>query len=315
MIPKSYIQAWKSNAPWPLENQVEQDLIISRALCDLFSAPALKGKVAFRGGTAINKLLFERPLRYSEDIDLVQILPESIGKIVDAIRDALSWLGPCRREQAGHSMHLIFKFVPETDSQSSLKLKVEINTREHENLFGIQQYEFAMDNAWHKASVDVASYAREELFATKLRALLQRRKNRDLFDLFHGLQQPKMNPAGIVTCFGHYMAMDNHPITRAMAEMIMLKKLEHSLCEDVSPLLPPGVSFTEEEAIRSFEEVWRTLIARIEGDPWKSTDKVVQDLREKRFPNLLMDRPSVVDGNDGIHNTTDNSSKPLSRHP
>jgi predicted nucleotidyltransferase component of viral defense system len=51
---------------------VEQDLIICRALCDLFNASALKGKIAFRGGTAIHKLLFERPMRYSEDIDLVQ---------------------------------------------------------------------------------------------------------------------------------------------------------------------------------------------------------------------------------------------------
>jgi predicted nucleotidyltransferase component of viral defense system len=295
LIPKSHIQAWKSNAPWPLENQVEQDLIISRALCDLFSEPALKGKVAFRGGTAINKLLFDRPLRYSEDIDLVQILPEPIGKTVDAIRDALFWLGPCRREQAGHSMHLIFKFVPEDESQSSLKLKVEINTREHESLFGIQQYGFAMDNPWHKAKVDVASYTQEEMFATKLRALLQRRKNRDLFDLHHGLQQLKMDPAKIVMCFGHYMSLDNNSISRAIAEKTMLKKLEHSLSEDVSPLLPPGISFTEDEAIRSFEEVWRTLIARIDGDPWKLTDKVVQELREKRYPDLLLDNYSPAD--------------------
>ena len=56
--------------------QVEQDLIICRALCDLFNASDLKGRIAFRGGTAIHKLLFEQPLRYSEDIDLVQT-PES----------------------------------------------------------------------------------------------------------------------------------------------------------------------------------------------------------------------------------------------
>ena len=82
--------------------------MISRALCDLFTAPALAGKIAFRGGTAINKLLFRQPLRYSEDIDLVQTQPEPIGTTVDAIRDALAWLGKCNRNQAGHSMHLTF---------------------------------------------------------------------------------------------------------------------------------------------------------------------------------------------------------------
>ena len=46
--------------------------MISRALSDLFNSEKLRGKLAFRGGTAINKLLFGKPLRYSEDIDLVQ---------------------------------------------------------------------------------------------------------------------------------------------------------------------------------------------------------------------------------------------------
>ena len=86
MIPSAYIQSWSESAPWPDPRQVEQDLIISRALCDLFNSSALKGKIAFRGGTAINKLIFERPLRYSEDIDLVQTQPEPIGTMVDAVR-------------------------------------------------------------------------------------------------------------------------------------------------------------------------------------------------------------------------------------
>ena len=58
MIPTAFLQAWSTKAPWPDLRQVEQDLIICRALCDLFNAPALAGKIAFRGGTAIHKLLF-----------------------------------------------------------------------------------------------------------------------------------------------------------------------------------------------------------------------------------------------------------------
>ena len=85
MIPLANLQAWSIKAPWPDMRQIEQDLIISRALCDLFSAPALREKIAFRGGTAINKLLFQQPLRYSEDIDLVQTSVEPIGATVDAI--------------------------------------------------------------------------------------------------------------------------------------------------------------------------------------------------------------------------------------
>ena len=134
MIPVAHLQEWSAHAPWPDLRQVEQDLIISRAICDLFNSEKLKGKIAFRGGTAINKLLFGKPLRYSEDIDLVQTQVEPIGTTIDAIREALAWLGKCNREQVAHSMHLVFKFTPETGGGKPLKLKVEINTREHQNL-------------------------------------------------------------------------------------------------------------------------------------------------------------------------------------
>jgi predicted nucleotidyltransferase component of viral defense system len=103
LIPNAYLQEWSAHAPWPDPRQVEQDLIISRALCDLFSSKQLQGKIAFRGGTAINKLLFAKPLRYSEDIDLVQIQAEPIGTVVDGIGRALSWLGKFNWEKAAVS--------------------------------------------------------------------------------------------------------------------------------------------------------------------------------------------------------------------
>lgn len=54
MIPLAHIQQWTAHAPWPDLRQVEQDLMICRALCDLFGSEQLRGKIALRGGTAIN---------------------------------------------------------------------------------------------------------------------------------------------------------------------------------------------------------------------------------------------------------------------
>jgi len=262
-------------------------LIISRALCDLFNAPALAGKIAFRGGTAIHKLLFKQPLRYSEDIDLVQTQAEQIGTTASAIRESLSWLGDCKREQAGHSMHFVFRFAPEAQPDTTLKIKVEINTREHDSVLGIRQYPFAVENGWYQATTSIASFAPEEIFGTKLRALLQRRKNRDLFDLHMGLQQLSMNPDTLLTCFDHYLALEGKPITRANAEQRMLEKLTRSLTEDIAPLLPPGIHFHEDDAVDAFENIWTTLIARIKGDPWKQTDRAIEALQHKKYPNLL----------------------------
>ena len=42
MIPRDYITEWRSQAPWVQDFQVEQDLVISRALVAIFSHPVLK---------------------------------------------------------------------------------------------------------------------------------------------------------------------------------------------------------------------------------------------------------------------------------
>lgn len=286
MIPQAHLQAWSAKSPWPDLRQVEQDLIICRALCDLFNAPALRGKIAFRGGTAIHKVLFRQPLRYSEDIDLVQTRPEPIGATVDAIREALAWLGKCSREQAGHSMHLVFRFTPEA-SQSALKLKVEINTREHESLFGVRHYPFEVENDWYQAKAEIVSFEPEEIFGTKLRALLQRRKNRDLFDLGEGLKQMTLDADRLVACFEHYLALEGASVSRAVAEQRMLEKLTRSLTEDIAPLLPAGVRFSDDDAVEAFGRVWTALVVRLKGDAWKLTDRVVAELRGKGFPTLL----------------------------
>jgi hypothetical protein len=56
VIPRDYITEWRSHAPWVQDFQVEQDLVISRALVTIFNHPLLAKSLAFRGGTALYKL-------------------------------------------------------------------------------------------------------------------------------------------------------------------------------------------------------------------------------------------------------------------
>jgi hypothetical protein len=60
-----------------------------------------------------------------------------------------------------------------------------------------------------------------------------------------------------------------------------------SLTEDIAPLLRPGVHFVEDDAVDAFESIWTTLIARIKCDPWKQTERAIEELRQKKFPSLL----------------------------
>jgi hypothetical protein len=123
--------------------------------------------------------------------------------------------------------------------------------------------------------------------------LLQRRASRDLFDLHHGLEQLTLAPEKIIACFDHCLTLDGKPITRAVAEQRMLEKLTRSLTEDIAPLPPAGVRFEEENAIHAFERVWLELIARIAGEGWKLAEPVLEELRQKRFPGLLISQNPV----------------------
>ena len=116
--------------------------------------------------------------------------------------------------------------------------------------------------------------------------MLQRRKNRDLFDLHAGLQQLSLDLEKMLAAFDHYLALEGKPITRAIAEQRMLEKLTRSLTEDIAPLLPVGVRFNDEDAINAFESAWTALISRLQGEAWKLTDQAIEELRTK-YPAFL----------------------------
>ena len=87
MIPAQNTVAWSKVAPWAEPRQVKQDLIIARALVQLFGDPLLQEELRFRGGTALNKLHFPKPLRYSEDIDLTRTKEGASKPIWDRVHD------------------------------------------------------------------------------------------------------------------------------------------------------------------------------------------------------------------------------------
>lgn len=137
MIPRAHITAWRWNAPWSTDAQVEQDLVLSRVLVEVYSVPFLSSFLAFRGGTALHKLYLSPASRYSEDIDLVQIEAGAIGPVMTALRSRLdAWLGEPRRKQSEGRMTLIYRFESEIPPVTPLRLKIEVNTREHFAVLG-----------------------------------------------------------------------------------------------------------------------------------------------------------------------------------
>ena len=226
MIPRDYVTEWRSQAPWVEDAQVEQDLVISRALVEVFSNPLLARSLAFRGGTALYKLYLRPPARYSEDIDLVQMVAEPAGPAMNALRTALDhWLGKPRYRQTTGRITFVYRFVSEGIPATPLRLKVEINTGEHVALLGHVRPSFSVGSRWYSGAANVTTFHLDELLATKLRALYQRKRGRDLFDLAVGLDDERRDPARIVDVFQQYMIREGHPLTRAVFERNLANKL------------------------------------------------------------------------------------------
>ncbi|MBL8920999.1 MAG: nucleotidyl transferase AbiEii/AbiGii toxin family protein [Myxococcaceae bacterium] len=268
MIPRDFITEWRAHAPWVTDRQVEQDLVISRALVELFSRPAIANSLAFRGGTALYKLHLRPAARYSEDIDLVQTSEGGIGAVLDAIHGALDgWLGPPKWKHSEGRVTLSYRFESEELPPVRLKLKVEINTREHFTVYGLKAHRFEVASRWFSGAADLRTYELDELLGTKMRALYQRKKGRDLFDLALALRAEGVSPARVVAAFSRYMAEEEATISRALFEQnLHHKRSDPVFTADMSPLLATGQAWSFDDA---YELVFRELIGRLPGAPWQ----------------------------------------------
>jgi predicted nucleotidyltransferase component of viral defense system len=283
VIPQANIIAWRTSAPWADDAQVEQDLVLSRAAVELFAPGHLTGQIAMRGGTPLHKLFLRPPHRYSEDIDLVQSEPGPIGSVLDVVRATLDpWLGKPNRDRGPGTVTLTYRFESEIAPVRPLRLKIEINTLEHFTLLGVKPTRFGVTNPWFTGECDIMTFQIDELLATKVRALYQRRKGRDLFDLWLCIDQGLINPRRLVNCFIEYMNREGHPVTRAQVEQNLHdKETDPAFLSDIAPLLRPGLAY---DAAVAIAVVRQSLIELLPGDPWRGVaiDKQTKSRRRKK---------------------------------
>ena len=203
MIPAAHITAWSRVAPWPTDEQIEQDLVLSRLIVEIANHPGLGDELVFRGGTCLHKLALPEPLRYSEDLDYVRASHGPIGPLLDAIRDIAGQLGMDTNTDVGTYPKVRLR-APFESGTGRMRIKIEINTYETSPARPHRRVPYRVDSPWWTGNANVLTFQVEELVATKLRALFQRKKGRDLFDLWLALTVLGLDPAEIVACFGPY---------------------------------------------------------------------------------------------------------------
>lgn len=238
MIPESVVTGWSIDHPWPNADQVEQDLLLAQAICEISNDELLGKELVLRGGTAFHKLYLSRPARYSEDLDFVRTSAGGIGDVMKRLTEMGRKLGFEVRTQMTVHPKVFWRFV--SVSGVKRKIKIEINTYERSPMLPLVTLPISVESGWCSSRADVFVFQAPELCATKLRALYQRSKGRDLFDLWLALTKLGVVPEEIITAFGAYKSQS---LTRRLMEKnLNAKLLDQDFCHDCDALIIGGAA-------------------------------------------------------------------------
>lgn len=234
MIPQADVVAWGRRVRWSSNEQVEQDLLLARLIVEIARDPYLGDELVFRGGTCLHKLYADRAYRYSEDLDYVRRTSGGIAELTRAVGAIGTRLGMEVRTQIGRHPKIYLR-APYESGSGQMRIKIEVNTFERSPARDVVRLPFSVESAWFTGDAGVLTFDLAELVSTKLRALFQRSKGRDLFDLWLAIEQLGVRPAELVECFAPYRPAG---YTRRRAEENLRAKLgDAAFREDLFPLV------------------------------------------------------------------------------
>ena len=203
MIPAIAIEDWANTVSWPNPDQLEQDLTLARLIVEIANDPYLGDELVFRGGTCLHKLHLSPGLRYSEDLDYVRRSSGGIGELLAALRR----VGDRLSMKVGVDVSRYPKVklrAPFESGNGTMRIKIEVNTYERSPSQLLVRVPFFVRSPWFAGTAEVQTFHPAELVSTKLRALYQRSKGRDLFDLWLALTRLAIPPDEILTSFAPY---------------------------------------------------------------------------------------------------------------
>lgn len=179
------------------------------------------------------------------------------------LRFSLSFLGkPATVKQKANNNTLIYRFDTEGTTPVSLRLKIEINCREHFSVLGWTDKSFSVNTDWFNSLTNIQTYQLEEMIGTKLRALYQRKYGRDLYDIYKALKTTSLNIDRVIQSYKEYMAfvVDNPPTQKQYLNNLEAKMKDRGFLEDTTSLLRPDETY---DPIMAYETVKSKIIKHI----------------------------------------------------
>lgn len=267
MIPitRQDILAHQAVVPWAAQYQVEQDLLLCRTMVALFDDPFLRSQIAMRGGTLLHKVHLAPAARYSEDIDLVvvgtrpashirpairRVLAEELGTPKTSVWDTLK-LAIRNTVKPSRVLRMTYWVRSLIEPNRMLEIVVEANVTERKPHRAVVEMPFGFPFRDQIIQTHIKGFDIHEMLGTKMRALFQRNRGRDLFDLYWALTQSPtpVDPAQIVASFEHYLKQEGTKAARAEFVGILEDRLkDRGFCSDMQSLLRTDIAYDPQAA-------------------------------------------------------------------
>jgi predicted nucleotidyltransferase component of viral defense system len=121
---------------------------------------------------------------------------------------------------------------------------------------GLQKVPFEVYNGWFSGKCMINTYQVEELLGTKLRALYQRRKGRDLFDLDFALTKLEIDTNKLIQCYKEYINFSDgiNPTSKMFLANMEEKMQDAEFRNDIFTILRPEVEYDNDLAYQLINE-------------------------------------------------------------
>jgi predicted nucleotidyltransferase component of viral defense system len=264
-ITRRDVLAHQAVVPWAAQYQVEQDLMLCRAMVAMFDDKFLSSQIAMRGGTLLHKVHLAPAARYSEDLDLVVVGTRPADDIRRAIRRVLTdVLGAPRASvwdtlvlairntvKPSRVLRMTYSARSVMEPNRMLNIVVEANVTERNPHRAVVEMPFSFPFREKAVQTLIQGFDIHEMLGTKMRALFQRKRGRDLFDLYWALTQSPtpVEPAAIIASFEHYLKQEGTKAGRAEFVQILEGHLkDRGFCSDMQPLLRTDITYDPQAA-------------------------------------------------------------------
>ena len=192
-------------------NVIEKDYVLGWLLAGISNHPMLNADWIFKGGTCLKKCFFET-YRFSEDLDFTITNPDHLDQklLTNCFKEVAKWV----YEQAGIEMpedRILFKSYENVRGRIAVegrigyrgplqrrgdppRIKLDLTDDELLALEPIMREVHHPYSDSPESGIHMLCYCFEEVFAEKLRALAERERPRDLYDVVHLYRRDHIRP-------------------------------------------------------------------------------------------------------------------------